>query len=171
MVSSLFFKRRFANIFELDEELKDPAGFTDFPQIIRKINGAVYNYRKDTVATWGQNAESIYDAVDLWDSAGYFAGISLIHDGIKGAFFSDDNKLLFTWGLDSTIRVWQRNVDTIDSHMPPRLIKMKIQVMTGVEMDENDFNLKIIPVREYIGRRDEFITELMKYKLKAASKK
>ena len=89
------------------------------------------------------------------------SGISLIHDGINGALFSNDKNLIFTWGTDSIVRLWQK--DSIDIHMPPKLFKMEIEMATGVEMDEN-YIIKTIPVNEYIKRKEEFIREEKKYK-------
>ncbi|MCW3109800.1 MAG: hypothetical protein JWQ09_4306 [Segetibacter sp.] len=162
--SSLFFKRRFTDIFD-----KDAAGFNILPQIIRIIYGALYTPDGKTIATWGKNSESMYDAVDLWDQEGFSTSLSLIHDGVKGVAFSNDKNLLFTWGADSTIRLWQKTEDTIDAHMPAKLIKMKIQLITGVEMDEKDYNIKIIPVRDYKIRREEFMREEKEYKNNTAS--
>lgn len=162
--SALYFKRSFAEIFG-----HDAADYINFPHIIRKVDGVKFSGDNSMIASWGQNSESIYSAADLWDTEGKSRGNSLIHDGINGVFFSDENKLIFTWGSDSTIRVWQKTTDTIDRQMPAKLFKLKIQVATGVEMDEKDYNIKIIPVNEYTKRKEEFLQEEKKLKLSSGN--
>lgn len=170
--STVYFKSNFAKLFSTDV-----AGYINFPPIIRKVVGVKYSHDQSIKASWGENSESMYRAVNLWDttcmsktepvSSWQPAGLSLIHDYVMGVSFSDDNELIFTWGLDSTIRVWQKTKYTMEMHMPPKLFKLKIEIATGVEMDENG-NLQILPISEFVKRKKEFIEEEKKYRLKIA---
>jgi energy-coupling factor transporter ATP-binding protein EcfA2 len=168
--SSLYYKKIFADICKANNNI-DAAGFINFPTILNRIKGATFSADKKNIATWGQNSESIYSSLDIWDfneedSAVYAAGTSLIHDGINGAWFSNDKKLVFTWGTDSCLRIWQATTNLISTGMPARLIKMKIEIATGVEMNSRDFNINIIPVRNYLNRKQEFEQEERKYESK-----
>lgn len=144
--SSQYFKREFINIFE-----KDNTGFISLPQKIKNIDGSSYSLDGTQILTWGQNTESKFDAVDIWDDEGNSESNSLIHKFISGAAFSNDNKFILTWGSDSTVRLWEKA--TIDINIIPKLFKEKIQLATGVEMSENDYTVTPIAPREFIKRR------------------
>ena len=101
--SSQYFKREFINIFE-----RDNAGFISLPQKIQYIDGSSYSLDMKQILTWGQNTESKFDAVDIWDDEGNSEGNSLIHRYISGAVFSNDKRFILTWGSDSTVRLWEK---------------------------------------------------------------
>jgi hypothetical protein len=172
MDSSLYYKKVFADIFKAQGNV-DAAGFINFPKIINALRGATFSADKKIIATWGQNSESIYSAVDLWDfgdsSAVISAGISLIHDGVNGLFLSNDKKLVITWGIDGCVRMWQATNNIVTKGMPAKLIKMKIEMATGVEMNSKAYNIKIIPALEYKKRKAEIAEEEKKYLVKQSN--
>ena len=167
--SSHFYKRSFINTV-LD---KDEFGVHTFPTIVKNIAGAFARENRPEKThwlTWGENTESIYSAVDLWDQYGRTAGISLVHDGVYGASLNSGNGIILTWGSDSAVKIWEENKDTTMLRMPPKLLKKKVEVDTGVELDEDKYVIKRIPYADYFKRRKEFLEEYNVYKNKVLRK-
>lgn len=140
--SSNYFNKMFLNFFG-----KTQTGYQNLPQIIKKTNGAYYSNNRQMKINWGDNNESIYRAVDLWDRDGLNLGPSLIHDGITGAVISSDNRLILSWGIDSTVRVWKNNHDNSIYRLPTDLMKIKTKLITGVEISPYDNGIKSIDPR------------------------
>ncbi len=167
--SSSYYKREYFNtILE-----KDEFGAYTFPLIVKSIAGAYYKEdlpKKINWLTWGENTESIFTAVDMWDKYGYAAGTSLIHDGAYGAAMDQQSQRILTWGSDSAVKVWQLNNDTAMLNLPPALLKKKIQVDTGVELDEVSYRIERISYPDYFRRKQEFLKEYQAYKENAAKK-
>ena len=92
-------------------------------------------------------------------------GFTLIHEGISGAVLNKDNSMMLTWGVDSTIRVWKNQQDTNAFYsLPPRLIKLRAQIETGVEVSSTDNSIKVTGTREYVVRKRDYLQLLEEYK-------
>ena len=154
--SSLKYLKEFSSVFDTNK-----LGWPVYPQFITDMSGAYSN--NDTVITWGKNTESVYDAVNIWNSDGIGVGPSLIHDGIEGAILNNDNSMVLTWASDSTARIWKYNYDTSIFRLPPNLMKMKAQIETGVELSLTDNSIKILYPLEYLKRKKEYLKLYQEY--------
>jgi hypothetical protein len=154
--SSDYFKRHYLD----DMTEKDDFGIYSFPNIVKNING-VYQHISKRVKpawlTWGDNTESNFNAVDIWDKNGISAGVSLIHDGIYGASFTQDNNMILSWGSDSVVKVWQLVNDTGMMRLPAKLLKSKVEVESGVELDKNNNEIKLIAYPDYFKRKEAYL--------------
>lgn len=156
--SSIYFKKIFLS--NSIDTSNDPTGFPVLPNPIRNIDGAEYfnNNSTQQILTWGQNTESPYEGVNVWDQDGYLSSVTLVHDGINGATSNMHHNLILTWGADSTVRIWQYFNDTTSiRRLSPDAFKNKIQMETGVEMNPADYSIKIIFPADYIKRKDAFL--------------
>ena len=144
--SANYFEKMFSNIYE-----KNKIGLPLYPRILKKIYGAYFNNDRQIKITVSDNAESIYTAVDLWNSDGINIGPSLIHPGINRAVISGNNQFILTWGSDanpdSTVRVWKKNNDTSIYRLPKNLMELKAKLITGVEISASDNTIKVIDAR------------------------
>ena len=77
---------------------------------------------------------------------------------MKGGDVMKDGNIVYKRGTDSSVRVWQKNNATLDTNLSPNLLKVKIQLETGVEMDASH-NIETIPSKEYFKLKEEFTKE------------
>jgi len=153
--SSIYFARQFEILMG-----SNSSGFPNLPKVIRSLHGAWYSGDREQILTWGENTESIYDGVNVWDSEGVATSVTLIHDGLNGAVANKEHTVILTWGTDSTVRIWQKIFDTADiRRLSPRFFKLAVKMATGVEMNPTDYSIKIIPPKEYLTQRAIFFHE------------
>jgi hypothetical protein len=157
----------FKLLYLKDNVEKDDFGIFTFPSIVKTVSGAYHRSAlpvKPAWLTWGENTESIFTSVNIWNESGITAGLSLIHEGIYGAVFGNNNRLILTWGSDSAVKVWQLANDTAMMRLPAELLKKKIEVETGVELDKNDPHIKLISYPDYFKRKEKFLLDYNAYK-------
>jgi WD40 repeat protein len=101
------------------------------------LRGAVFMPDKELILTWSAD-----NTARLWDARTGQMGPTFRHDGlVGGATFSKDETRILTWSNDKTVRLW--NVD-VDSDFPPEDVETRVQAATGVKLDLESRQSRII---------------------------
>jgi energy-coupling factor transporter ATP-binding protein EcfA2 len=135
-----------------------------YPRNLGIIYRIAFSPDKQRILTSGVLPDSLYGAT-IWDAAtGSRIGSSLVHAGeIYGSVFSRDDQRIITYGQDSTARVWQLSPAAVlqqpDKDLPPDLLKLQAQVLTGAFINDTTSEVNYLPLSEWKTLRDQWLQE------------
>lgn len=127
---------------------------TDYPKDLGIIYGITFSPDNRRILTWGLLADSLWGAT-VWDAAtGLRLGNSLVHTSyIYHGVFSTDYRRILTLGEDSTMHYWVQSPAALysrpDKDLPPDLLKLQAQVITGATIDYSTNETTSIPIAKW----------------------